>query len=149
MESLEESAEEGGTLGLVVSGGVVSLALQGGGELDGDGEVDAGFADRFEGAVQLGGPVAPAVGPFGVGGEPVGVEVFDLVGDGEVFVGDGAVGDPGVGHGHLEGSVAQEGGDGFEAHPPVDGLGGEGVAELVGVDVADSGLFGDATEPCG
>lgn len=163
MESLQESAEEGGALGLVVSGGVVVLALEGGGELDGDGEVDTGFADRFEGAVQLGGPVAPAVaehplmfgaepfhvGPFGVGGEPVGVEVFDLVGDGEVFVGDGAVGDPGVGHGHLESLMAEEGGDGFETHTPVDGLGGEGVAELVGVDVADSGLFGDTADHAG
>jgi hypothetical protein len=43
------------------------------------------------------------VGAFGVFGEAGGVEGFDLVGDGEVFVGDGAVGDAGVGHGHLEG----------------------------------------------
>jgi hypothetical protein len=163
VELLEDAAEEGGTLRLVMCGGVVVLALEGGGEFDGDSEVDTGFADRFEGAVQLGGPVAPAVaehplmfgaepfhvGPFGVGGEPVGVEVFDLVGDGEVFVGDGAVGDAGVGHGHLEGFVAEEGGDGFEAHTPVDGLGGEGVAELVGVDVADSGLFGDSADHAG
>ena len=58
----------------------------------------------------------------------VGVEGFDLVGDGEVFVGDGAVGEPGIGHGHLEGLVTEEGSNGFEAHPPVDGLGGEGVS---------------------
>jgi len=33
----------------------------------------------------------------------------------------------------------EEGSDGFESHAPVDRLGGEGVAELVGVDVADPG----------
>jgi hypothetical protein len=58
-------------------------------------------------------------------------------------------GDPGVGHGHLESLVAEEGGDGFETHSPVDGLGGEGVTELVGVDVADSGLFGDGADHAG
>jgi hypothetical protein len=45
--------------------------------------------------------------------------------------------------------MAEEGGDGFETHPPVDGLGGEGVAELVGVDVADPGLFGDPADHAG
>ena len=141
MELFEEAAEEGSSLRLVVFGSVVALALQCGGELECDGEVHAGLADRFEVAVELFGSGAVAVaehagvldaeaahvGSFGVFGEPGGVEGFDLVGDGEVFVGDGAVGDPGIGHGHLEGLVAQEGGDGFEAHAPVDGLGGEGV----------------------
>ena len=50
-----------------------------------------------------------------------------------VFVGDYPVGDAGVDEGHLEGAVSEERGDRFEAHAPVDGLGGEGVAELVGV----------------
>ena len=38
--------------------------------------------------------------------------------------------------------MAEEGGDGFQAHAPVDGLGGQGVAELVGVDVADARPLG-------
>src|SRR3990172_7790167 len=95
VKPFEDAVEEGCPLGLVVGGGVVVLALEGGGEFDGDSEVDAGFANRFEGAVQQGGPVAPSVaehplmfgaepphvGAFSIGGEPVGVEVFDLVGD--------------------------------------------------------------------
>lgn len=35
--------------------------------------------------------------------------------------------------------MAEEGGDGVEAHAPVDGLGGERVAELVSGDVLDPG----------
>jgi len=69
--------------------------------------------------------------------------VVDFGGDLDVFVGDGPVGDPGVDEGHLEVLVTQEGGDGFEAHSPVDGLGAEGVTQLVGVDMADPGSFGD------
>ena len=79
------------------------------------------------------------------GRAPVGggvVEGVDLGADGCVFVGDDAVGDAGVGEGHLHRAVAEQRGDGFEAHAAVDGLGGEGVAELVGVDVADAGLRG-------
>jgi hypothetical protein len=39
--------------------------------------------------------------------------------------------------------VAEQGGDGFEAHPSVDGLGGERVAQLVRMDVTDAGALGD------
>jgi hypothetical protein len=39
--------------GLAVGGGVVVLGLQGGPELDAGLEEGAGFADRFEGAVQF------------------------------------------------------------------------------------------------
>ena len=67
------------------------------------------------------------------------VEGVDLGGDGGVLVGDDAVGDAGVGEGHVHGAVAEQRGDRFEAHAAVDGLGGEGVAQLVGVDVADAG----------
>ena len=70
------------------------------------------------------------------------VEGVDLGGDGGVFVGHDPVGDAGVGEGHLHGAVPEEGGDGFETHPSVDGLGGESVAELVGVDGADPGFLG-------
>ena len=42
--------------------------------------------------------------------------------------------------------MAEHGGDGFEAHTSVDGLGGQGVAQLVGVDVSDAGVAGDPVE---
>ena len=77
------------------------------------------------------------------------VERFDLFGDGEVLICDGLVGDPGVDHGHRERLVAEQRGDGFDAHAPVDGLGGQGVAELVGGDVTDAGVDGDAAEGVG
>jgi hypothetical protein len=38
--------------------------------------------------------------------------------------------------------VTEQDGDGLEAHAPVDHRGGEGVAELMGMDVADAGAFG-------
>jgi len=47
------------------------------------------------------------------------------------------------------GAVPEQRGDCFEAHPAVDGLGGQGVAELVGVDVADTGAFGDRRDVAG
>jgi hypothetical protein len=76
----------------------------------------------------------------------VAVEGVDLFADGGVFVGDDVVGDAGVDECHLEGAVTEQGGDGFEAHAAVDGLGGEGVAELVGVHVVDAGGPADATD---
>ena len=45
--------------------------------------------------------------------------------------------------------MTEEGGDGFEPHAAVDGLGGEGVAQLVGVNVADTGALGDALDDAG
>ncbi|HVA75733.1 MAG TPA: hypothetical protein VNF71_14330, partial [Acidimicrobiales bacterium] len=39
--------------------------------------------------------------------------------------------------------MPEQGGDGFEAHASVDGLGGQGVAQLVGVD-PDAGVPPDA-----
>lgn len=71
------------------------------------------------------------------------VVVLDGLGDAEVLLGDGAIGDAGVGQGHAHRAVAEQGGDRFEAHPAVDGLGGERVPELVGVDVTDPGAAGD------
>ena len=96
--------------------GVVALCLQGGAGLDGGLEEGAGFADGFEVAVQADGSGAVAVaehpavhlgaefahfGAFGVGGQCAWlvVEGFDLFADGEVFVGDGAIGDTGVNEG--------------------------------------------------
>ena len=37
--------------------------------------------------------------------------------------------------------MTEQSGDRVDAHAPVDGLGGEGVAELVGGDVPDAGLW--------
>jgi len=91
--------------------GVVVLGLQGGTELDAGLEA-AALADRLEGAVELGRSGAVAVSeqavmlaaqPGHLGADRVAgqrpalfVEGVDLVGDGEVLIGDGAVGDLGV-----------------------------------------------------
>jgi hypothetical protein len=99
-------------------GSVIALAFEGGAELDGGLEEGAGLADRFEVAVEVDGAGAVAVaehapvhlgaqlahlGALGVFGELARrvVECLDLLGDGEVLVGDGAVGDAGIHHGHA------------------------------------------------
>jgi hypothetical protein len=159
VESGEQSVEDLLAAELSFVGGVVALGLQGGAELDGGLEEGAGLADRFEVAVQpdRSGAVAVAehaavhlgaqpahLGAFGVGGKFFRgvVERFDLLADGEVLVGDGAVGDAGVHHGHPHRAMSQQGGDRLERHAPVDGLGGQGVSELMRGDVADTGLSG-------
>ena len=58
---VEDVGEQLLAAGLVVLGCVVVLSLERGAELDAGLEVAAGFADRFEGAVQLGRPGAVAV----------------------------------------------------------------------------------------
>jgi hypothetical protein len=65
-------------------------------------------------------------GPFLIGGELAGlvVEGLDFLRDGYVFVGDSALGAAGVDHGHVERSMPERGGDGFQAHASVDRLGG-------------------------
>src|SRR4029079_10381703 len=110
IESSEQSVEHFLAAQLSFGGGVVALRLQGGAEFDGGLEEGAGFADGFEVAVQADGSGAVAVaehpavhldtelthfGAFGLGGQcaRLVVEGFDLCADGEVFVGDGAVGD--------------------------------------------------------
>jgi hypothetical protein len=60
------------------------------------------------------------------------VESFDFLGDGEVLVGDGPVGDAGIDQRHGDRLVAEEGGDRLEAHAAVDAVGGQGVPRLVG-----------------
>lgn len=142
--------------------GVVALAEQDGNELGPGLEVGAGLAGRFHATVEVHRPSAQSVAKHpsvrflaepGHGrcldlrrqrsgcGCCV-VEGIDLGGDGFVLVGDDAVGDAGVREGHLHGAMAEERGDRFEAHASVDGLGSQGVAELVGMDVADAGLAG-------
>ncbi len=79
-----------------------------------------------------------------VGRHVVLIEGVDLRLRGGVLVGHGPVGDAGVHHGHVQAAVAGHRGDRLELHAPVDGLGGEGVPQLVGVNVAQSGCSGDA-----
>ena len=61
LEVVEEVVVERGSLLLTVGVGVVLLTLQGGAELDVGVVVGAGFADRFERAVEFDGSLAPAV----------------------------------------------------------------------------------------
>jgi hypothetical protein len=63
----QQLVEQVGAVGLVVLGGVVALAAQGGPEFDAGLEQGAGFADGFEGAVQFG-----WAGAVAVAGEQVG-----------------------------------------------------------------------------
>jgi hypothetical protein len=155
VDAAEEPVEEIGSVGLVVVGSVVALALQGGPELDAGLEEGAGLADGFEGAVQFGWSGAVAVAEQAVvvaseSGHPwadqvgwervvLSVQGFDLLGDGEVFVSNGSVGDFGVAQGHVQAAVAEPGGDGFQGHAAVDGLGGQRMPELVWVDVRQAG----------
>ena len=80
-----EPVEQVGAVGLLVVGGVVTLALQGGSELEAGLEERAGFADGLEGAVEFGSSSAVAVAeqavvlaaqtshprPDSVGGQPL------------------------------------------------------------------------------
>ncbi len=158
VEAGEQSVEHFLAAQLSFLGGVVALCLQGGAEFDGGLEEGAGFADGFEVAVQADGSGAVAVaehaavhfdtelahfGAFSLGGQcaRLVVEGFDLFADGEVFVGDGAVGDAGVHEGHPHRSVPQQGGQGFEGHAAVDGLGRQGMSEAVGRNMADASCF--------
>jgi integrase/recombinase XerD len=159
VEAGEQAGEDFLPAELAFRDSVGVLALQGWAELDGGLEEGARLTDRLEVAVEADGTGAEAVAEhplvhfgaqfahlcaFGVGGQLAGrvVEGLDLFGDGEVLVGDGAVRDPGIHHGHPHRSVPEEGSDRFEAHAPVDGLGGEGVAQAVRVDVTDPGCLG-------
>ena len=67
------------------------------------------------------------------------VEGVDLGGDGLVLVSDHAVGHARLGHRSMEDDRAMR--QWPESHAPVDGLGGQGVAELVRMDRADAGLL--------
>jgi hypothetical protein len=117
VESVQDAVEDLLAADLALSGGVVALPLKGGAELDGGDEEAAGFADGFEVAVHFDGSCAVAVAEhpavhlgaefphlvaFVVAGESAGlvVECFDLLGDREVFVGDGFVGNARVNHCH-------------------------------------------------
>ncbi len=64
-----------------------------------------------------------------------GVEGVDLVGDGKVLIGRGAVGDLGVAQRHVHAAVAEHRRDRLQRHAAVDRLGGRGVSQLVGVAV--------------
>ena len=159
--------EEVDTVVLISLGGVISLGLKHRVEGLVGGEVGAGLADRFELAIELRRPFAVTVsehalvvigvdGSHGcragsVGSEAggIGVEGIDLVGDAVVRVGDGLVCDAGVDESHAQRFVAQHGGDCFETHPAVHGLGGERVTELVGMNVPNPGCLGDSVQHAG
>jgi hypothetical protein len=61
VDVLEEAVEELDPSGLVAFGGVVALAEEDGHEVGSGGEVDTGFADGLEAAVELDGAGAVAV----------------------------------------------------------------------------------------
>lgn len=159
-ESGEQSVENFLAAELSFLSDISALRLQPRAEFDGGLEESAGFADRFEVAVQADGSGAEAVaahsavhfdtelahfGAFGVGGQcaRLVVEGFDLFADGEVFVGDGAVGDSGEHEGHPHRSVSQQRGQGFEGHAAVDRLGRQGMPEAKGRNMADASCFRD------
>jgi hypothetical protein len=163
VEACEEAVEDLLAADLALVLGVVTLLPERGTEGDRGDEKGAGLADGLEVAVQFdwAGAVAVAehaavhlgaeaahLGAFVRGGEPAGlvVEGFDLLGDVEVLVGDGLVGDAGIDHRHRQGLVAEQGGNRVEAHPPVDGLRGEGVAKLVRGDVPDPRVSAEAAQ---
>ena len=155
VDLLDEAREELNPVLLAVVDGVVSLATQDGQELGPGLEEAATLADRLEGAVEpdrsgavtvpqetpvLGGDAAH-VGAFDAGRERFAALIAGLDGLGhpEVLLGDGPVRDAGIGQGHAHGAVSQQRGDRLEAHAPVDQPGGQGVAQLVGMDVTDPG----------
>ena len=51
-----------------------------------------------------------------------------------------------VDQGHARGAMPEQGGDGFEAHPSVEALGGQGVTQLVRMHWPHPGSFGDALD---
>ena len=84
------------------------------------------------------------VGSFDAGRERLAALVarLDGLGHPEVLLGHRPIGDACVGQRHAHGAVSEQGGDGFEAHASVDHPGGQRVAELMGMNVADAGPFG-------
>ena len=145
---------------LALGGGVVALSFQGGTELDGGLEEGAGLTDRLEVAVQTDWSGAVAVTeharcisrrslvisvPSALAGRDLWgvVEGLDLLGDGEVLVGDGAVGDAGVHESHPHRSMSEKRSDRFQRHAAVDGLGSERVTQSMRADVSDPGRRGD------
>ena len=162
----EYAGEEGFPVALAAFSGVVSLPFQRGLELDRSAEVATRLAGALHAAVQLSRPRAepvaehPSVGLPSEFGHPVGLEVggelgclgverVDLGADGGVLVSDDTIGDLGVGESHLHRAVPEEGGDGFKSHAAVDGLGGEGVTQLVRVHVADAGVTSHPPDDAG
>src|SRR5580658_6013027 len=107
LDPREKTAIEPLPPALALAGGVFELPSEGGAKLDGRGEVGAGFADGFKGAVEFNRSCAVAVTQhamvlsaqaahdraFSVGRKRrLVVESFDLLADGEVLVGHSPIG---------------------------------------------------------
>jgi hypothetical protein len=124
VEAREEAVEELLAADLALAFGVVALLLKRGTEGDRGDEEGAGLTDGLEVAIHLDGPGAVAVAehaPVHLDAEAthlsafVGrreltrlmVQGFDLLGDLEVLISDGLVGNARIGHGHGEGLVAE------------------------------------------
>ena len=109
-------------------------------------EEPAALTDGLIGAIELGGAYAVSVAQQAgmASGQQASLLVdnwrassgFDRLGGSEVLLCDGIVRDACVDEGHARRAMTQQLGDGLEAHAPVDQLGGEGVAQLVGMDVS-------------
>jgi hypothetical protein len=94
--------------------------------------------------VHLGAQLAH-LGALGLGRELLRlvVERLDLLRDGEVLLGDGAVGDLRVDHRHPQRAVPEQRRDRLQRHAAVDRLGGERVPQLVRGHVPDASIAGD------
>ena len=139
--AVDEHLEEVDAVMLIAVGSMIELGLEHGVEGFVGGVVGTGFTDRLELAVELWRPLAPSVaqhalvvfvgearhanGSGSVGSQSCGfvVEGINLIGDFVVGLGNASVSNPGVDKCHAQRLVAQEGGDCFEAHASVDGLG--------------------------
>src|SRR6266568_1482627 len=124
VESGKQAVEDLLTADLALSGRILALALEGWAELQGGDEERAGLADRFKMAVHLNRPGAVAVpqhpavhlapelahlGAFIASRQFAWfvVEGLNLLGDGEVLVSHGLIGDTRVNHRHSQRLMAE------------------------------------------
>jgi hypothetical protein len=156
IKTLEQTFEDALPGDLAFGGSIIALFLEGWPELLGRDEEGAGLADGLEVAVDLDGPgtvsipehtavhLAPQfghLGSLGIDGQllRLTVERLNFLAGGEVLVGHCAVGDLGIDQGHAERLVPEQGGQRLQAHPAIDGLGGQGMPQLVRGHVANAG----------
>ena len=77
------------------------------------------------------------------------IQGFNLLRHGEVLVSHGLIGDTRVDHCHRQRLMAEQSGDGIQAHAPIDGLGGQGVPKLVSRHMPNSGICNVLAEDLG